>query len=318
MKLNFPAPLTEKHRPRTVDAFIGLTKPKKILEAFVERPFDAAFLFLGPSGIGKTTLAMAIGEQIEAEIHQIASRQCDLETVDSVTRMCNFAAFNFTTGKPAPWHVVIVNECDQMTMAAQHSFLSKLDSTAAPPKSIFFFTANSTQGLEDRFLSRCRVINFESDSLEEELPRYLAKIYKREGGRHPLKFDEIATLSGFNVRDSLMKLEMELLIGADRSDLPPEKELEIIEQHTHSCKKCAKFWKHADLKCELPYRSLCHQCGGGPKTAGQVRAGKAWQTIRQKIEKELNEKSSRRGGSSRGRARRGKTRLGVSRHGKPA
>lgn len=290
MKLEFPPPLTEKHRPRTVDGFVGLHKPRKILEAFIKRPFDSAWIFLGPSGVGKTTMGLAIAEQLNAELHKIPSRSCDLETVDSVTRMCHMGAFNFITGKAAPWHVVLVDEADQMTPAAQNSLLSKLDATAAPPRTIWFFTANSTASLEGRFLSRCRVINFEHESLEGELEAYLAKVYKKEGGRHPLSFIDICKAANYNVRDALMKLEVEVMMGADRSDLPPEKELEIIEEHTHNCKKCRKPWKHRDPNCGLAFVSVCPNCGGA-KTVGTERAKKAWTTIRAKIEKDIKDKA---------------------------
>ena len=236
---------------------------------------------------------MAIAEQLGAETHFVPSRTCDLNAVENLARMCNNAAFNFKTGKAAPFHVAILDEADGMTSAAQNSLLSKLDETMRPPRTIFIFTANSTATLEDRFLSRCRVLHFDHESLEGELEEYLAKVYKREGGKHPLDFKEICKATAHNVRDSLMKLEVELLMGSDRSDLPPEKELEPIKQHPHVCKKCAKSWRHADEKCELPYRSLCPQCGGGPKTVGQVRAGKAWKTIREKIAKELQEKKKK-------------------------
>ena len=47
-----------------------------------------------------------------------------------------------------------------MTPAAQLALLSKLDATAFPPNTVFIFTCNSTDGLEPRFLPRCRVIEF--------------------------------------------------------------------------------------------------------------------------------------------------------------
>jgi replication-associated recombination protein RarA len=284
-KIDFPQPLTERYRPKRVADFIGLIKPKKIMEAFVHRPFDAAFLFVGQSGVGKTTFAMAVANQIQAETHLIPSRSCDLEMVETVTRMCYFAAFNFTTGKPAAWHAVICDEADQITNAAQQAFLSKLDATAKPPSTVFFFTCNSTATLEDRFLSRCRILPFERDTLEGEIEHYLRRIYKKEGGRHPLDFEAIAKASSYNVRDALNKIEMELMIGTDRDDLPSE-DIKIVENHTHSCPKCHQGYKHNDPLCELPFRHICEPCGGA-KTIGTLRAQKAWTTIRKNIAEEI-------------------------------
>ena len=285
--IEFPQPLCEKYRPRKVSEFIGLQKPKRVIESFLKRPYDSAWLFLGPSGVGKTTMALAISEELGAELHHIPSRSCDLDAVETVTRICHSAGFNFQTGKPCPFHVVIIDEADRMTPAAQDALLSKLDATARPPQTIFIFTANTTQALEPRFLSRLQPLDFTSESLEDELAEYLEKVYKKEKGRFALSFVEICKIANYNVRDGLNRLQTELLIGTDRDDLPPEKEL-ILEEHTHNCKKCHKTWKHREPGCELPYRHVCPQCGG-TTSVGQERAKKAWDTIRKKLREEVTE-----------------------------
>lgn len=284
-ELEFPVPLSEKYRPKKVEEFVGLLKAKRILGSFIQKPFDSAWLFIGPSGVGKTTMALAMVEQLNAELHHIPSRSCDLETVDSVTRMCWSAAFNFKTGESCSYHIVLVDEADQMTPAAQNSLLSKLDATAAPPRTIFIFTCNNKQSLEGRFLSRCREVPFEYEALENDLEGYLAKIYKKEGGKHPLDFEAIAKNCGFNVRDCLMKLELELMIGVNRKDLPTE-DLKIVEAHKHFCKKHRKHWLCSNANCELPYSGVCPTCGGA-KTVGTLRANKAWDTIRKNIKTEV-------------------------------
>ncbi len=290
--LPFPTPLVEKHRPRRIEDFVGLVKPKRILEAFIKKPFDSAWFFLGPSGVGKTTLAMALGEQINAYVHQIASRTCDLEAVEHVAHICSLIPFNFTTGKPCSYNLVIVNEADQMTPSAQNFFLSKLDATAPPPRTIFVFTANSTQGLDERFLSRCRQLDFSADSLEGELEEYLSKIYKREGGKYPINFCDIAKAAKFNVRTAINSLETELLIGTKRKGLPSG-DLKILPVHTHDCEKCHKPWKCSELKCKLPHLTVCPTCGGA-SSIGSLRAQKAWRTIRRNIAEDLKQKKKGR------------------------
>lgn len=286
--IDFPARLTEKYRPHRVQDFVGIAKPKIVLEAFLRRPTEDSYLFLGPSGLGKTSIAMALAVQLHAEIHHIPSQNCDMDTVDRVTRMCCSAAFNFTTGEACDWHVVIVDEADRMTPSAQTLLLSRLDSPAPPPRTIFLFTANSKSTLEQRFLSRCKVLEFSADSLEEELPNYLRLIYKKEGGKRPLNFTDIAKVSGWNVRDALNKIEVELLIGAKHKMLPTE-DLKVVDAHTHNCKKCQKTYKCQNPACELPYRAVCPECGGAT-TIGQERAQKAWKTIRENIRKEMKTK----------------------------
>jgi hypothetical protein len=52
-----------------------------------------------------------------------------------------------------------------MTNAAQLALPSKLDSTDAVPNTIWIFTANDTERLERRFLSRCKLLEFSSYGL---------------------------------------------------------------------------------------------------------------------------------------------------------
>ena len=57
--LAFPQSLSEKYRPQTIAEFVGLEKPKKILGKFAAKPYASAWLFVGPSGVGKTSMALA-------------------------------------------------------------------------------------------------------------------------------------------------------------------------------------------------------------------------------------------------------------------
>lgn len=110
------------------------------------------------------------------------------------------------------FHLVLVDEADRMSNAAQLHFLSKLDATAFPPQTIFAFTCNTTDGLEPRFLSRTRQIEFSSYGLAGEATRLLESIWQSEANGAPApNFARIVKDSSNNVRDALMCLETELL-----------------------------------------------------------------------------------------------------------
>lgn len=283
--LQFPQSLADKYRPREVSEFVGLEKPKKVLENFIEKPFASAWLFLGPSGTGKTSMALALAAMIPAELHHIPSRQCDLENVESTVHTCHYVPL------AARFHLVLVDEADQMTPAAQLAFLSKTDATAAPPNTIFIFTANDTRLLEPRFLSRCHLLEFSAASTRDALPRYLAKIAKREG-YHFDDLTEIAEQAGSNVRDSLMRLEVELLSG-DKKGIPVRAKVSTENDHKHFCEKHSAAWHCAQADCALPFRSECKQCGGEAKTVYQLRAEKAVATRTENIRRQLRQGRAR-------------------------
>jgi replication-associated recombination protein RarA len=206
--LGFPQPLAEKYRPKSIGEFIGLEKQKKVLAAFSKRPVSCAWLLLGPSGLGKSTMAMALAEELKADLHLIPSQKCNVESVEQTWRMC----WNIPLFGPSGWHVILADEADQMSAAAQNALLSKLDSTNPAPQTIWIFTANDTSRLEKRFLSRCRVLEFSSYGMRAELASMLAQVWQAETGEAgSLDFERVAKDSTNNVRDALQTLEIELL-----------------------------------------------------------------------------------------------------------
>src|SRR5258705_8791908 len=87
----FPASLSEKYRPHSLDEFVGLDKPKRVLSKFADAPFpNAAFLFVGPSGVGKTSMGLAFCEAIRGELHHVPSQTCNVETLENVIRQCHY------------------------------------------------------------------------------------------------------------------------------------------------------------------------------------------------------------------------------------
>jgi replication-associated recombination protein RarA len=212
----FPQPLSEKYRPQRVSDFVGLDEAKRIVAKLSENPYPSAWLFVGPSGTGKTTMGLALAAEIPAELHHIPAKECTLEAVQEVCRQCHYAPRQPDNWNPLRFHLVLVDEADQMSYPAQLAFLSKLDSTAFPPNTIFVFTCNSTQNLEQRFLSRCRSIEFSSYGMASEITELLSAVWERETD-NPVDRPNFARLvkdACNNVRDALMSLEIEILAAS--------------------------------------------------------------------------------------------------------
>jgi len=206
--LAFPTSLTERYRPHSLTEFVGLDKVKRVLTNFAAKPFpNTAFLFVGPSGVGKTSAGIALCEMLRGELHHVPSQQCNVANVEDVVRQCHYVPKNGT------FHVVLVDEADQMSKAAQLALLSKLDATAFPPSTVFVFTCNSTEGLEPRFLSRCMELPFQSHGIASETAKLLEFIWNAEAGESAEKpnFLRLVQNSKNNVRDAVNSLQVELL-----------------------------------------------------------------------------------------------------------
>jgi len=208
----FPQPWTEKYRPRDLGGFVGLERVKKIMSALIAAPKPSNWYFLGPSGMGKTTLAQAIAEMMPAQLHHVPARECTIDTVRELARQCHYMPRIFETGKACKMHLVIVDEADQMTAPAQLAFLSLLDSACPLPNTIVIMTGNSTENLEPRFLSRVKLLEFSKHAVSDQIVSLLARVWSLECPGAPTpNFARIVKDNANNVRGCLNDLEVEAM-----------------------------------------------------------------------------------------------------------
>jgi replication-associated recombination protein RarA len=205
----FPQSLASKYQPRQIADFVGLEKVKRILTAFARNPRPSAFLFIGPPGTGKTTMALALCEAIAGELHHIPSQDCNVETVKRTVDFCHYVPM---AGKR--FHVVLVDEADCMSSAAQLSLLSRLDATAFPPNTVFVFTCNATERLEPRFLSRCMTCEFSSYGMNGAASEFLCRVWSSETNAQAPNFAQIMRNARNNLREALNLLETEILAAS--------------------------------------------------------------------------------------------------------
>jgi DNA polymerase III delta prime subunit len=196
--------LVEKYRPTTINSFIGIDDARADAASLIRNPYESAWLFVGASGTGKTTLAQAIGAELGAEVHHIPSQSCTVETVKALR-----ASLAYAPMFGADWHLVIVDEADEMSSAAENAWLSLLDSTNRPQKTIVIFTCNSTEKMKDRFISRCETVKFSTYGIAKDAADLLARVWEHETPATATapNFVRIVKEANNNIRESLQVLQ---------------------------------------------------------------------------------------------------------------
>ena len=69
-------PLAERLRPKTLDDYIGqkhLVGPGAVLRKMIDAGRVPSFILWGPPGVGKTTLAQNISNNLEAPFYKLSA-----------------------------------------------------------------------------------------------------------------------------------------------------------------------------------------------------------------------------------------------------
>lgn len=145
---------TEKYRPRTVEDCILPERLKVVFQQYVNQKEMPNLLLAGGAGVGKTTIAKAMCNEIGCDYMVINGS--DENGVDTIrVKIKNYASSISLSGGRK---VVILDEADYLTPNAQAILRNAIEEFAA--NCSFIFTCNYKNKIIDPLHSRCAVIEF--------------------------------------------------------------------------------------------------------------------------------------------------------------
>ena len=163
---------TESHRPKTIEECILPDRLKKPFQEYVNSKKIPHLLLSGGAGVGKTTVAKAMCNQIDADYIMINGS--DESGIDVFrTKIKDFASsMSFTGGRK----VIIIDEADYLnpnsTQPALRNAMEEFASNCS-----FIFTCNFKNRIIDPLHSRCAVVDFTLKN--EDKTKMATQFFKR-------------------------------------------------------------------------------------------------------------------------------------------
>jgi replication factor C small subunit len=134
--------LVEKYRPSNLKGYVGNEHLKEVIAKYLDQNDIQNFIFYGPAGTGKTTLAKLIIKNLDCDYLYInASDERGIETIrDKVSSFASVASFK-------PIKVVILDEADFLTIQAQASLRNIIETFSRTTR--FIMTCNFVERIID-------------------------------------------------------------------------------------------------------------------------------------------------------------------------
>jgi DNA polymerase III delta prime subunit len=144
----------EKYRPHKIEDCILPESIKSTFQEYVDRKEIPNLLLTGSAGVGKTTIAKALCEEVGCDY--IVINGSDDNGIDHIRiKVKNYASSMSLSGGRK---VIIIDEADYLTHNAQAALRGSIEEFAI--NCSFIFTCNFKHKIMDAIHSRCSVVEF--------------------------------------------------------------------------------------------------------------------------------------------------------------
>jgi len=164
----------EKYRPKTIEDCILPDTTKDMFREFLKRGEIPNMLLAGPPGIGKTTVAKALCNELGADVYVINGSD-EGRFLDTVRNNAKNFASTVSLTSDSKHKVIIIDEADNTSNDVQLCLRAFIEEFAGNCR--FIFTCNYKNKILQPLHSRCAVVDFSIKGKEKA--QLAASFYKR-------------------------------------------------------------------------------------------------------------------------------------------
>jgi len=147
----------EKYRPTTIEECILPEDTKKVFKGFLEQEEIPNLLLSGSAGVGKTTIAKALCEELGADSYVINGSD-EGRFLDTIRNQAKTFASTVSLTSESRHKVIIVDEADNTTPDVQLLLRASIEEFQKNCR--FIFTCNYKNKIIQPLHSRCSVVDF--------------------------------------------------------------------------------------------------------------------------------------------------------------
>ena len=155
----------EKYRPKTIDECILPDNIKKTFKEFLNRGEIPNMLLAGPPGVGKTTVAKALCNELGVDFYVINGSD-EGRFLDTVRNNAKNFASTVSLSSEAKHKVIIIDEADNTGNDVQLLLRAFIEEFAGNCR--FIFTCNYKNKILEPLHSRCAVVDFSIRGKEKQ------------------------------------------------------------------------------------------------------------------------------------------------------